>query len=109
MTELLDHVYSSKIFIKIDLKNGYCLIYIKVGDNCKMAVQWTHGLYDCLVMHVRLLNALSSFHGKINYVLKNLLDKGLVVSIHEILIYTKNDEIHDESVKEVIHRLVRND
>jgi hypothetical protein len=34
--------------------------------------------------------------------LKDLLDKGVVEYIDEILIYPKNQEIHDELVKEVL-------
>jgi hypothetical protein len=44
-----------------------------------------------------------------NNILKDLEDKGLVIYIDNILIYTKNEEIYDELLKEVLERLVKND
>jgi hypothetical protein len=44
-----------------------------------------------------------------NNILKDLEDKGLVIYIDNILIYTKNEEIYDELLNEVLERLVKND
>jgi hypothetical protein len=56
-----------------------------------------------------LTNAPASFQDMMNHILKNLLDKEVVVYIDDILIYTKNQEIHDELVKEVLERLAKID
>jgi hypothetical protein len=44
-----------------------------------------------------------------NNILKDLLDKGVIVYIDDILIYANNEEIHDEIVKQVLERLAKND
>jgi hypothetical protein len=56
-----------------------------------------------------LTNAPASFQDMMNHILKDLLDKGVVVYINNILIYVKNEEIQDELVKEVLDRLAKND
>jgi hypothetical protein len=56
-----------------------------------------------------LTNAPASFQDMMNYIMKDLLDKGVVVYIDDILIYTKNEEIREELVKEVLERLAKND
>jgi hypothetical protein len=43
------------------------------------------------------------------YILKFLLDNRVIVHIDDILIYAKNEEIHDELVKEVLEMLAKND
>jgi hypothetical protein len=45
MSELQDRVRDSKIFTKIDLKNGYHLIRIKEGEEWKTAFRCRYGLY----------------------------------------------------------------
>jgi hypothetical protein len=109
MSELQDHVRDSKIFTKIDLKNGYHLIRIKEGDEWKTTFRCRYGLYEFLVMPFGLTNAPASFQDMMNHILKDLLDKGVVVYIDDILICAKNEEIHDELVKEVLERLAKND
>jgi hypothetical protein len=109
MSELQDRVRNSKIFTKIDLKNGYHLIRIIEGDEWKTTFRHRYGLYEFLVMPFGLTNAPASFQDMMNHILKGLLDKGVVVYIDDILIYPKNEDIHDELVKEVLERLVKND
>jgi hypothetical protein len=51
----------------------------------------------------------ASFQDMMNHILKDLLDKGVVVYIDDILIYAKNTEQHDKLVEEVLERLAKND
>jgi hypothetical protein len=44
-----------------------------------------------------------------NHILKDLLDKGVIVYIDDILIDAKNEEIYDKLVKEVLERLAKDD
>jgi hypothetical protein len=60
-------------------------------------------------MPVRLTIAPASFQNMMNHILNDRLDKGVIVYIDDILIYAKNEEIHDELVKEVVERLAKND
>jgi hypothetical protein len=96
MSELQDRIRDSQIFTKIDLKNGYHLIHIKEGDESKTTFRCRYGLYEFLVMPFGLANSPASFQDMMNYILKDLLDKGGVVYIDDILNYSKNEEIRDE-------------
>jgi hypothetical protein len=60
------------------------------------------------VIPFRLPNTPASFEDMRTYILMDLLGKGVVVHIDEILIYTKNEEIHDELVKIVLEQLAKN-
>jgi hypothetical protein len=44
-----------------------------------------------------------------NHILYDLLDRGVIVHIDDILIYAKNQEEHDSLVGEVLRRLAEND
>jgi hypothetical protein len=60
-------------------------------------------------MSFRLTNAPTSFQDMMNHILKDLLDKDVVVYIEDILIYTNNTEQHVKLVEEVLARLAKND
>jgi hypothetical protein len=104
MNELQDRVRSTK---KIDLKNGYHLIRVKKGDEWKIAYRGRYGLYEFLIMPFGLSNTPVAFQD-MNYILKDLLDQGVVVYIDDILIYAEKEE-HDRLVNEVLKRLAENE
>ncbi|HXB10376.1 MAG TPA: reverse transcriptase family protein, partial [Bacteroidia bacterium] len=87
MTTLMEHVQNSRIFSKLDLKNGFNLIRITEGDEWKTAFKTRYGLYEYLVMPFGLCNAPLVFQQKVNDVLAEFIDRGIVVYIDDILIY----------------------
>jgi hypothetical protein len=108
MSEVQDRVRGARIFTKIDLKNGYPLNRITKSDEWKTAFRCCYGHYEFMVMPLRLTNAKATCEDKLNHILKDLLDKGVIVHIEDVLIYTKTTKMHNILVKEVLKRLMEN-
>ena len=57
-----------------------------------------------------MTNSPPTFQNMMNDILKDVIDKGIViVFIDDILIFMENEEHHDEIVEEVLRRLKEND
>jgi transposase InsO family protein len=108
MSELQDRVRSAKFFTKIDLKNGFHLIRIKVGDEWKTAFRCRYGLFEYTVMPFGLTNAPASFQSMINHIFRDMLDQGMVAFMDDILMYAETEEELHTIVMEVLQRLKDN-
>ncbi|WVZ97619.1 hypothetical protein U9M48_043138 [Paspalum notatum var. saurae] len=95
----------AKVFSKIDLRSGYYQIKIREEDIPKTAFSTRYGLYEYLVMSFGLTNAPAFFMYMMNSVFMNELDKFVVVFIDDILVYSKNEEEHEEHLWTVLTRL----
>ena len=102
ISEIIDKVGKTKLFTKLDLRWGYNNVCIKEGDEWKAAFATCCGSFEPLVMFFRMTNSLPTFQNMMNDILKKEIDCGVViVFIDNILIFTKNEEGHEEIVKEV--------
>ena len=61
MGEILDRVNGARVFSKINLKDAYYRIRIRLGDEWKTAFRTRYGHYEYLVMPFRLTNAPAAF------------------------------------------------
>ncbi|KDN34722.1 hypothetical protein RSAG8_12196, partial [Rhizoctonia solani AG-8 WAC10335] len=97
--------YRSKVFSTLDLKFGYNLVRIKEGDEWKTAFKTKYGLFEYCVMPFGLCNALACFQYFMNDILFDILDVYVIVYLDDILIFSKDENEHEQHVREVLSRI----
>ena len=107
MNELFNCVSKAKIYTKIDYKDGFNLIRIAAGQEHKTAFWTRYGSYEYLIMPFGLTNVLWTLQTDMDMVLGGHIDRGVVVYIDDILIYSDNEEEHIATVQEVLGRVLK--
>jgi hypothetical protein len=100
--DFFDQLKGACVFSKIDLRSGYHQLKIRATDIPKTAFITRYGLYEYMVMSFGLTNDPAYFMYFINKVFMEYLDKFVVVFIHDILIFSKNEEEYDEHLHLVL-------
>ncbi|KAK3508084.1 hypothetical protein QTP70_013058 [Hemibagrus guttatus] len=101
----LEQLRGSRVFTKLDLRSAYNLVRIRKGDEWKTAFHTTHGHYEYCVMPFGFTNAQAVFQALINEVFRDLLGKGVIAYIDDILVYSTSMEEHVCQVLKVLVRL----
>jgi hypothetical protein len=98
----------ARVFSKIDLRSGYHQLRVQPSDISKIAFTTRYRLYEYTVMSFGLTNAPAYFMYLMNKVFMEYLDRFVVVSIDDILVYSKNEEEHEEHLRLVLQKLREN-
>jgi hypothetical protein len=106
--DLFDQQKGACVFSKIDLRSGYHQLKIRATGIPKTALITQYGIYEYTVMSFGLTNAPTYFMYLMNKVFMEYLDKFMVVFIDDILIFSKNEEKHDEHLRLVLQKLREN-
>lgn len=101
----LEQLRGARVFSKLDLRSAYNLIRIRRGHEWKTAFITPNGHYEYLVMPYGLANAPSVFQGYMNEVFREFLNRFVIVYIDDILIYSQNEEEHQQHVLQVLQKL----
>lgn len=103
--DIFDQLKNAKVFSKIDLRSGYHQLKIRPKDRPKTAFTTRYGLYEFSVVPFGLNNAPAFFMNVMNKVMMDYLDRFVVVFVDDILIYSSDQEKHEQHLRQVLARL----
>ena len=78
------------MFSKLDLRDGYHQVPMTTQDKVKTAFTCRYGTYQFTVMPFGLMTAPATFQRMMNHAFFELLDKGVVCYLDDLLIYSKD-------------------
>lgn len=96
-----DKLAKAKVFSKLDSRQGYYHVRIAEGDEHKTMCVTRYGSFEFLVMPFELCNAPGTFCTLMNEVLRQFMDKSVLVYLNDIVVFSKRMEEHKQHLAEV--------
>lgn len=106
--ESLEQFKGARFFSKLDLNSGYFQIRIDERDVPKTAFNTRFGSFQFRVLPFGLSGGPSTFMLVMNEVFKDLVDKGVIIYMDDIAVYSKTKSEHLRLLNEVFERLKKN-
>lgn len=105
VTEVLSNLGGNKYFTVIDLKSGFHQIPLREEDREKTAFSINNGKYEFTRLPFGLKNAPAIFQRALDDILRELIGKMCFVYVDDIIIFSKDEQSHLESIKKVFETL----
>jgi hypothetical protein len=100
ISQIWNDLTKAKYYTKLDLTGAYQLLRMKEGHEHLTAFRTQYGMFESLVVRDGLRNAPAYFQHFLNDVFKEILGRGVVVYIDDILIYSNTlDELRRLTLK----------
>ena len=90
--DLFDQLKGAQVYSKIDLRTGYHQLRVREADILKISFRMRYGHFEFTMMPFGLTNAPVAFMDLMHKVSQPYLDQFVVVSVDDIVIYSKSDE-----------------
>ena len=103
--DLFDMLKGAGVFSKIDVQSGYYQLRVKDVDAPKTTFRTRYGHYEFLVMPFGLANASATFMDLMNRVFRPYLDQFVMVFFDDILVYSIDEQKHEQHLKIVLQTL----
>ena len=87
------------------MRSGYHEVRINEEDIDKNAFSTRYGHYEFIVVPFSITNALAMFMCLMNSIFRKYLDKFVLVFLDDTLVYSKNEEEHEEHLRMVLQVL----
>jgi hypothetical protein len=107
ISELEDKTHKIKIFTKIDLRDEYHRIRMKKNEKWKIAFKIKYEHYEYQVMFFELTNTSTMLQTLMNKILREYLNDFVIIYLDNILIYSKDEKIHEEHVRKILNKLMK--
>lgn len=105
INDIFDQMRGFLVFSKIDMRSRYQQLRIIDEDIFKTTFKTRYGHYEFTVLPFGLTNAPVVFMNLMNSVFRDCLDKFDLVFLHDILIYSKDEEDHCRHIEIVLQWL----
>jgi hypothetical protein len=105
--QLMDDIGNASWFSNLDLRAGFHLIRLKLGEEYKTTFQTHLGQYEFRVLAFGLTGAPGTFQGAMNTTLAPGLRKFVIVFFDDILVYSNSLEQHITHLQLVFQWLQR--
>src|SRR5467141_2635284 len=110
ISDLVDKLKGSTLFMKLDVHWGYNNVQIKPDDCWKAVFITPFGLYEPTVMFFGLCNSPSTFQAMMNDYFSDFIAEGwLVIYMDDLFIHSTDAIIQEERMKKVLQRFKDHD
>ena len=108
--DVIVNIRIKKVFTKMDLRWKYNNVWIKKGNEWKVAFTTPERLFKPTFMFFELTNSPAIFQAMMNELLRDLINMEKVAAfINDMIVGMEKEEGHDNIVEEVVRKLVKND